>query len=207
MESYKNPLEAYKTRIANEVLGLSQVKNHIKIMYRNLAQPGDFDEPVSPCVETAVTEAVRVMVDLAVEDVDVAVNSTDPDFRKNIISRVDTLIDQSEKTPAIERVKNELRVAFIKTLGIEKPRSPAALIRHFDLSFAMFFNVVAQASLYLMNKIDIKHLAMTDEETALFQTDLANIVREKGGDVKIVKEGESIEDVLRELEKRPKNTN
>lgn len=67
--------------------------------------------------------------------------------------------------------------------------------------------MIAQAGLYLMNKIDSKHMTMTDEEVAQFQADSARAIREKGGDVKRVKEGDPIEDVLGEPKKKPEDLN
>lgn len=207
MKSFENPLEAYKQKIASEVAELPQVKDHVGVMYRNLIQPEDFDEPVSSYVQFAAKEAIGVIVSLVIENAGVAINPADADFRQTIVSRVDDLLDQSKEMPQIAKVKSELRRACIKTLGVEKPRSPSALIRHFELSFAMFFNVVAQASMYLMNKIDIKYMAMTERELAEFQEGLIKEIRAKGGEVKTVKEGDDIEDALEDPVKKLSDLN
>lgn len=204
MESFKNALEAYKHRVVDEVLRQPEVRDHVQTMYRNLIQPERLDEPVSVFVDEAVARVAHAIVGFVIDHANAKIHPEDNHLRETIVSRVDDLMGEFERSSQVENVKSMLRVACIQTLGLERPRSPAALIRFFDQSFWAFFNVVAQASMYLINGIDIRHMAMTDEELARFQASLARAVRVRGGEVTTLKTPNAIEDMVDEL-KRERN--
>lgn len=205
MESIKNPLENYKQQITEQVLALPQIKDHVHLTYRNLTQTMSSDEPMSIYVEQAIPNIVRIIVEYVIEHIKVAIDPSDAHFRDIIALRIDELIDELDKIPDIHTAKDLLREAFRRSLQTQNQHASEALIRHFDLSFAIFFNIVAQASLYLINKIDIKYMAMTEDEVAAFQASFRDETNRRGIKTTSHRDNEVPEAIAAEQKPKPKN--
>jgi hypothetical protein len=198
MPSFENPLEAYKQQVADRVMGLEEMQNHIHRLNLNLTQC-KWDAPLSPYVQQGVREAVRAIVGALVDKASVAIDPKAPDFRDQIVEKADDLWRGLEGSPIMEKAKSDLRTGFIRAIGIDDPMARVALIRYFDIAFALFFTITAQSALYVINKINIIHMRPTEEESAEIQRRQAREFAEKGGQVIVAKEDEEPEKIIKEI--------
>lgn len=199
MKSFEQPsaIESYEDTVAESVCSLPVFQDHVLRMYQNLTQCPS-GEAVSEEVLRATREVAHEAVRALIHAEGAAIDASDPNFRHLIVERADDALARFSDTPGGQEMKSRLRVAFIRSIGSENARGRAALIRHFELSFGLFLSVVFQASLYTMNRIDIRQMTPTEEEAAGLDRKLEEIFRSKGSEVLNMR-GASTEEIVEEI--------
>ena len=172
-------LENYEQEIAKKVFSLPVIQRHLDVMNANLTQEG-FDAEKPEEIKEAMQKTVQGIVHTVINKINTAVSSQDDNFRDIIVQRVDNLGSEFSETQDYRELQSELRIPYMRYLvgpGKQKEMGRRALIKNFELSFVLLFNIVAQSTLYTMNNIDIKYMEPTEEEREEMMRDIARHAR------------------------------